>query len=227
MKKDGFENKSIDIIIPVGLDEEPDLRKSVESVIELHRKAGFRKFALFGGSKGWRNVGYPPRECFEEMAGRILEFKKGLRDYDIMVGWWNTLTLKSGKYGEHRIVRIDGTESGFSNCPLAPAFQKRFSEDVAFVAEKARPFTILFEDDYGINCHRGYGCFCELHLKEFARRTGRFVRRRWPCVRPLPSGGRSPANNDCEQRLRTTPSGEITNTLKMRHNFPVDPVRRP
>lgn len=176
-RKNGFENKSIDMIIPVGLDEEPDLRKSIGSVIELHRKAGFRKFALFGPSKGWRNVGYPPRECFEELAGRILEFKKGLRDYDILLGWWNTLTLKSGRFGSHRIVRIDGTESSFSNCPVAPAFQKRFSEDVAFVAEKARPFAILFEDDYGINCHRGYCCFCELHLKEFARRTGRYYSR--------------------------------------------------
>ncbi|OQA83999.1 MAG: hypothetical protein BWY31_02620 [Lentisphaerae bacterium ADurb.Bin242] len=177
MKKDGFENKSIDIIIPVGLDEEPDLQKSIGSIIELHRKAGFRKFALFGPSKGWRGVGYPPKECFEEIADRILEFKKGLRDTDILVGWWNTLTLKSGKYGSHRIVRIDGSESYFSNCPLAPAFQKRFSADVAFIAEKAAPYMIVFEDDYGINCHRGYGCFCELHLKEFARRTGKHYSR--------------------------------------------------
>jgi hypothetical protein len=43
------------------------------------------------------------------------------------------------------------------------------------VAERARPFMILFEDDYEFSNHGrvGYGCFCGHHLRRFAEITGR------------------------------------------------------
>lgn len=176
-KKSGFESDPIDIIIPVGLDDDLSLDKAIQSVIDLHKKTGFRKFALHGPSKGWRNIGYPPRDCFGQIADEILKFKKAVRDHNILLGWWNTLTLKSGKSETQPIVRIDGSISGFSHCPLDPDFQERFAADVAFVAEKAKPDMIIFEDDYGINCHRGYACFCELHLRAFAKRIGKYYSR--------------------------------------------------
>ncbi|MFA6929784.1 MAG: hypothetical protein WCT05_05610 [Lentisphaeria bacterium] len=163
---------ALDIIIPVGLEDEPDMGKLIQNIIELHKKTGFAKFALSDPSKGWRSVGYPPKEHFLQIAEKIIAYKQALGPYGIECAWWHTLTLKSGPTPWRRIINIDGTPARFSSCPLDPDFRERFASDVALVAAKASPYMIIFEDDFGINCHNGLACFCDLHLAEFARRTG-------------------------------------------------------
>lgn len=170
-------SSGLDIIIPVGLSDEPDNEKIIESIIALHKKTGFYQFALSGPCKGWRSVGYPPREHFLQLAAMLVRFQTALRDYGIICSWWHTLTLKSGPAPWRRIIRLDGQEAPFSSCPLDPAFRERFAADVALVAAQAKPAMIIFEDDCGLNCHGGPGCFCDLHLAEFARRTGIFYSR--------------------------------------------------
>lgn len=168
----------LDIFIPIDLSTYGlGIDRLIEEVIDLHQKAGFDKFILTGPSKGWRKAGYPPRDEFEQIADDILKFKEGVRKYDIRTGWWNTLTLKSGPADYQRVVFIDGRECPTSTCPLDPEFQERFSGDVALVAERAEPEWIIFEDDYGLNCHGGSACFCDLHLRLFAQRIGRLYSR--------------------------------------------------
>lgn len=173
-KKCDLKTDKLDIIIPIGLEDDTNTENIIKSIIALHEKTGFYKFALSGPSKGWRTVGYPPREHFLQIADKILLFKKALRDYNIQSAWWHTLTLKTGPAPYRRIVNINGQPSRFSSCPLDPDFRERFASDVALVAERARPSMIIYEDDYGINCHNGYACFCDLHLAAFAKRTGKY-----------------------------------------------------
>ena len=177
IERNDFETeKQVDVIIPVKLTD-VDLKGCIKSVIDLHKKAGFSKFILSGPSKGWRCIGYPQKDCFEQIADQILEFKKGVQDYDIQLGWWNLLTLKSGKFPSQRVINLDGGVSEMSSCPLDPDFQERFASDVALVAQKAKPFMIIFEDDYGLFCQNRSSCFCNLHLQEFAKRIGKYYSR--------------------------------------------------
>ncbi len=162
----------LDVIIPVGLDDEPDAEKQIMSIIDLHGKTGFTKFALAAPTKGWRSVAYPPQEYFLQIAAKIIRFQEALEPHGIQCAWWHILTLKSGPTPWRRIINIDGIPAPFSSCPLDPDFRERFASDVALVAEKARPYMIVFEDDFGINCHNGPACFCDLHLAEFAKRSG-------------------------------------------------------
>ena len=139
----------VDIFIPIALStDNSDIECSIRSVIALQQKAGFGTFILSGPSKGWRSVGYPPREHFEQIAAGILQFKEGVRGYDIKLGWWNTLTLKTGEADYQRIVNIEGRVCRTSTCPLDKGYQERFSGDVALVARLAKPVLIFFEDDF-------------------------------------------------------------------------------
>ena len=173
-----MKKEELDIIVPVALETDWGSRETIaESILEQNKRFGFTKFALAMPGKGWRSVSYPPEEYFLEKAKLFLAVKKALPEY-IRCGWWHTLVLKSGPTpGFARVVRQDGTEAPFSSCPLDPGYRKRFSDDVASVIRIARPDFLLLEDDFGMNCHGGPGCFCPRHLEEFARREGRFYSR--------------------------------------------------
>ncbi len=173
-----MDNKEIDIIIPVSLEADgATVENTVASILEQHRLFGFAKFALAMPSKGWRSISYPPEEYFIEKANMFLEVKKQL-PADISCGWWHTLVLKSGPTpGLTRVVREDGTEAPFSTCPLDPEYRRRFAHDVATVLKICKPAFLLTEDDFGMNCHGGPGCYCKYHLEEFAKREGRYYSR--------------------------------------------------
>ena len=168
----------LDIIIPVCIGElNADAAVLADSILSQYNAYGFTRFGLFMPDKGWRASSYPPREHFEEKAELFKEIRRRLPS-EISCGWWHTLTLKSGPTpGYTRIVRRNGTEAPFSTCPLDPAYRKRFAEDVAMVLAMSHPDFFITEDDFGINCHGGPGCFCKYHLEEFARREGRYYSR--------------------------------------------------
>ena len=171
-------NQELDIIIPVSLESDwGTVESTVSDILEQNRLFGFTRFALSMPCKGWRSVSYPPKEFFIERAKMFLQIKEQLPDH-IRCGWWHTLTLKSGPTpGLTRIVRLNGTEAPFSTCPLDPEYRRRFADDVATVLKICRPDFLLTEDDFGMNCHGGPGCFCQRHLEEFAEREGRFYSR--------------------------------------------------
>ena len=170
--------EGLDIFIPITLTTDgAGIEHAIKNVIELHKKTGFDTFLLSAPSKGWRSVGYPPREEFEKIAQNYLTFKEGVRDYPITLGWWSLITLKTGPAEFQRIINIDGLANPISTCPLDKAFLERFSSDVASVAELAKPELIIFEDDFGLNCHNGPACFCDLHRRFFAERVGRLYTR--------------------------------------------------
>jgi len=166
----------IDIIIPISLELDwPTEESIVSEILEQNREYGFHKFALAAPCGGWRSVGYPPRSHFEERAKLFVKVKEKLEQFGIICGWWITATIKAGASEEFtRIVRMDGSVSPFSSCPLDPEFRKRFSQDVALFAEIAKPAFIITEDDYSVFASApGYGCFCNHHLEEFSLRQGK------------------------------------------------------
>ena len=162
----------LDVFIPVGIDHDwPTKETIIEEILEQYRSYGFKKFALCAPCAGWRGIGFPPEGFYKEKALFFKEVKEALAPYGIECGWWNTLTVKSGRTeGFQPIVKSDGSEHPFANCPLDEAFKKRFARSNALFAKIAKPAFILTEDDYSLSA--AAGCFCDLHLQEFERRHG-------------------------------------------------------
>lgn len=165
----------IETIIPVGLELAMlEGRDVSETVLNIHEKYGFKRFMLTAPGKRWRALGFPPIEHFEQLAYAFKEAREKLEPYGIECGWWVMLCIKSGASDEFtRIKRADGSLAPYSNCPLDPVFKKHYADCVARFAEIAKPAFIITEDDYSILQSSPKGCFCDLHMAEFAKRTGR------------------------------------------------------
>lgn len=166
----------LDIIIPISLDIDwPTKDGIIAEIRERHENYGFNRFALMCPGGGWRGVGYPSREFWKERAEWFAQIRETLRGDGIDCGWWITATLKSGRDPMFSaVVRTDGTDHPFANCPLDEAFAERFTSDIAIFAKIAKPSFIITEDDFSVHAAGGiFGCFCEKHLSEFAKREGK------------------------------------------------------
>jgi len=165
--------KDLKVVIPISIELDWPTRDTIlEQIREQHARFGFTQFALAAPCGGWRSTHYPPHSHFVELAKLYKDVADTLKPCGIECGWWVTTTMKSGHSTEFTpIIKPDGTKHPFSNCALDPNFRKRFAEDVATFAAIARPSFIFTEDDYSISA--ADGCFCEWHLREFAKRMGR------------------------------------------------------
>lgn len=167
----------LNVIIPISIDLDWMPKESIiKDILEQHQNYGFTHFALACPSGGWRSVGYPPREFYKESAELFAQIHDAVKPYGIVLGWWNTLTIKSGQSEDFSgIIKADGQKHPFSNCPLDENYKRRFSQDIAYFAEIAQPAFIILEDDYSIKA--SFGCYCENHLREFAKRQGKYYSR--------------------------------------------------
>lgn len=75
-------------------------------------------------------------------------------------------------------VDISGIESKACACPLDLRWQKHISS-IYQVYASLKPRVIWVDDDFRLHNHLPvhWGCFCPLHLEEFARRTGKYLSR--------------------------------------------------
>lgn len=168
--------KQFEIIVPVSMEiDDPTIDEIVDCILEQKEKYSLKRFMLVGPSGGWRSVGYPDKCHYEKMANKFLKVKERLTNEDVLLGWWEQTTLKAGRRDDFQpIVKNNGLEHPFSNCPLCENFSDAFAKNVALFAKIAKPEFIMFEDDYSINAAAGgLGCFCPLHLKEFEKREGK------------------------------------------------------
>lgn len=162
----------LDIIIPISMANDwPTEESVVNDILEQYHRYGFTKFALTLPGHVYRSVGYPPKQEYDRQAHMFLQVKKRLEPYGIVCGWWVALTMKSGRSADFQgIVKADGSEHPFANCPLDEAFRHRFSCDVADFAAVTHPAFIITEDDFSVSA--AAGCYCDLHIREFNRRYG-------------------------------------------------------
>ncbi|MBQ9964880.1 MAG: hypothetical protein IJP14_07160 [Clostridia bacterium] len=163
-------HKELDIIIPISMGNDWQTEESiVHDILEQNRQYGFTKFALTTPGHVFRRLGYPSKEHYAELAQRFLRIKEHVMPYGITCGWWIALTFKSGASKEFQsMVKSDGSEHPFANCPLDSAFIRRFTNDVAEFAATAKPAFIITEDDFSLSA--AAGCYCDLHINEFNKR---------------------------------------------------------
>ncbi len=171
-KESKMDRSAPDIIIPQGLWGTPETH--VRDLLELNRRYGFDRYMLVWPGTGWRSAGYPPQSVFADTAQKFKTIRDELARHGIRCGWWLAFTLKSGTSQEWSpVIRHDGTPSPIANCPLDPAYRKRYGEDAALVARIAKPEFIILEDDFSVAAAGRWGCFCPRHLAEFAKRAGK------------------------------------------------------
>lgn len=174
------DNDKLDFIVPISIEGDwPDGDELVREILFLKENYGFDRFLLCGPGGGWRATEMPPKSHYEKLAEFFVQIRDEVARCGVTCGWWNGLTLKSGASKKYqRMVRKDGNEAPFANCPLDPAYQKAFAERNALFCKIAKPAFVLFEDDYAIGAATGsYGCFCKFHLDEFAKREGKYYTR--------------------------------------------------
>ena len=143
---------------------------------EIRRTTGIRHFLLIAPSKVIRFTGFPDETLYEAIGDLVDRVRTALEPEGFRISWWNTATLKVGSGAPFTpITGLGGATTPFSYCPLDPGFRRRFIRHCEIVAGRARPYMILFEDDYEFSNHGrvGYGCFCKYHLERFAEITGR------------------------------------------------------
>lgn len=74
-----------------------------------------------------------------------------------------------------KMVDRDGKEASLCVCPMCESWQKYFTELYARYAA-LEPRILWVEDDFRLHNHdplRWGGCFCDAHMKEYARRAGK------------------------------------------------------
>ena len=154
----------------------PFSKVTAEDLRYIHQTYGINRFLVCGPSKSLRIVGYPEMKYYEEIAQRINEYRQALTGTPVKFSWWCMLTLKQGLHAPYQhVVGYDGKESPVGLCSLDENFTRDMAAKFAHIAKTAHPELILLEDDYSL---QNYGkikfcCFCPLHLKAFAEKTGK------------------------------------------------------
>ena len=150
----------------------------LSQMIEMRTKYGFRRFSIMTPQKTIRYSGFPEPEVYTQIGELILDFKKKLAPYDIKVGWGCNSTIKQGPGGPYQyLTGLDGKASEISYCPLDKNFREVLSNNITTVVELAQPYMIEMMDDFTLRHAGGFGCFCPLHLAEFAQRQGHYYSR--------------------------------------------------
>ena len=162
------------VMVPVDWVSEP-CETQVRELRRMRERYGFRRFVLIGPWHEQYERDLPLAD-WERLGDSIARAKRDLADLDVEISWWVVPTLRGGRYRPFQhIADCDGFES-YASCPIDGRFREDFSSKVAACARRARPAVIFFEDDFTLSNHGGLnamkGCFCPLHMAEFARRTG-------------------------------------------------------
>ena len=165
----------LNVLVPVDwTSEKPETQ--VKELRGMHDGYGLRKFVLIGP---WNKQYYCGTDIADwEKLGDSIAWAKGqLADLDVEIGWWVVPTISGGQHRPYQcLMDCDGNKT-YASCPLDKRYVDDFAAKVEACARRARPNVIFFEDDYTLSNHGGMnamkGCFCPLHLAEYAKRAGK------------------------------------------------------
>jgi len=120
-------------------------------------------------------------------------------------------TLGHGEYGHELkeihpqldfMVDFTGKKSRACACPLSPYWRDLMKATYRLYAA-TMPARLWIEDDFRYNNHGSvkFGCYCDLHLREFAKRTGHKLRREELVARILRPGKPDPVRKEWQKFL--------------------------
>lgn len=163
------------VALPIPFPDSDDkLQAFIENAKRQAQEYNANEVAAFFPSKGLRVVGFPTDEYIISGAQRFKKASQELAKYGIDLVSFFTLTVKSGRRDDlEPIIRADGSVSPVSSCVLGENFRKALPKMIALFVSIAKPKYLLLEDDFSVSASSYYGCFCPLHLKEFAKIVGK------------------------------------------------------
>ena len=169
--------RPLDVLVPIDWTGEPK-EVMVKELRSMHERYGLKRFVLIGpwGKQYFRGTDVSD---WERLGEDIAYAKRELSDLDVEIGWWVVPTISGGKYRPFQCLEdCDGGKT-YASCPLDKGYVADFAAKVAACVRMARPSIVFFEDDYTLSNHGGMnamkGCFCPLHLAEYAKRIGRVL----------------------------------------------------
>lgn len=170
------EGNEVEIIVPISLTGSWSTPEAIAaSILRQYEQFEIKRFALSGPGLGFRGKGYPDVAAYEQLAETFCRIRELVKGRELALGWWCSLNLKSGRHPNFQpIVKANGEEHPFANCPSCSNFKERYIKNIATFCALAKPEFMVIEDDYCISAAAGkYGCFCKNHLAEFEKREGR------------------------------------------------------
>ena len=167
---------TLDPIIPYDFSMDAP-EKMLDHMRRIKSEYGIRRFLITGVGIGVRISGYPDDDLYRQLAESIRYAKEQTAGEGFEIGWWCAPAFETGNSTYQHFLDMKGKVAPVASCPLDERLSDDLARRVALVAKIARPSIIQFEDDFEMSNHYGFsfgfGCFCPLHLAEFARRTGR------------------------------------------------------
>jgi FHS family L-fucose permease-like MFS transporter len=171
----GRRAEGLDALVPVDWSHLPP-EKGVAELRRLYG-LGFRRFVLIGP---WtkRYCGRADVDAYAQTGRDIAYAKDALEDLPgVEIGWWLAPSMGNSRdFPGQRLMDCDGNVT-FASCPLSDDFADALAERVEACVGRARPAVVFVEDDYTLSNHGGLnkmkGCFCPLHLAEYAKRARR------------------------------------------------------
>lgn len=174
-----------DPIVPFDFDGAGDFDTGIKELKKLNREYGIKRVFIcsFPGMKV-KISGFPKFSDYTAFGKKLLKIRQELEPIGMKIGWWCAPSIQCGVGAPYQhIVAADGRVSTAGLCPLDPAWRDEFARRVAEVVRIARPAAVLFEDDFELSNHpcekgwTGMGCYCKLHLDDFARLIGKKMTR--------------------------------------------------
>ena len=172
-------------IVPFDFDAAGDFETGVRELKKLNREYGIKRVFIcsFPGMKV-KLSGFPKFADYTAFGEKLKAIREAVEPLGMKVGWWCAPSIQCGVGAPYQhIVAADGRVSTAGLCPLDPAWRDEFARRVAEVVRIGRPAAVIFEDDFELSNHpcekgwTGMGCYCPLHLADFARRSGRTMTR--------------------------------------------------
>ncbi len=170
-----FAREPLNVLVPINWVSESKETQIVE-LRNMYERYGLRKFVLIGPWNKQNLYGTDVAD-WERLGDDIAWAKRQLADLDVEIGWWIVPTISGGQCRPYQcLMDCDGGKT-YASCPLDRRYVDDFAAKIEAGARRARPKIIFFEDDFTLSNHGGMnamkGCFCPLHLAEYAKRVGK------------------------------------------------------
>lgn len=167
--------EDVDPLVPFDF-QAGDSEKQINALKILRKQFGLRHF-IFTAPGSARLYGRYDHDVHVKIGESMAAVKNAVVGSDIEIGWWDDPTIRGGFHesGQH-IMDCDGVVCD-ALCPLDVKANAVFCDHLKTAAKIGRPSIYFFEDDFTLSNHSGLnamkGCFCPLHLAEYAKRVGK------------------------------------------------------
>ena len=176
--KDGYKYMLRFVLVP-GLEED----ERIKELVRFCKDTLIDEVVFFICAEDY-NTGHVTIEEATPFVNAILKAKSKLQPLGIKtsINPWITLnhsdrgrSLKPGQNFD-TMVGVSGYKAKTVACPLSEGWRKYYREYIKFICDTVNPDTVWIEDDLRFSNHElegeDMGCFCDEHLKLFAKHLG-------------------------------------------------------